>query len=310
MAKNAVFSQTIPFQFNSNQELKRLSLLFDKIYIKKPAIPQLQPYEVIDTNIAEEESVKSLYNELKVFEYLHANNIIEEYTCTPLLKNPLLSIDETNYIDSYFNKLDEAVNAGQIKDFFENNFEENYLTTLSIEDIESRINALELSKKFNSEFYPVLKSDKFFEEKEKKREIIHFVLSNIPEPDENTPWEAIIDFRKDDDVRNKYLKLISWINNIAISNLSANDIKDEYEHLYSDYIRAYKLHNIKYRNSLLEVLIPAGAALLIGEPFSGLKLASEYISMKLKSVSILEEEGKLPGNEIAYIYKVNQKLKP
>jgi hypothetical protein len=306
MAKNAVYRPITPFQFNSNIELKKLSILFDKIYIENPAAPKLKPFELLDKKIAINEGIKLLYTEAKMYEYLHENGIIEEYSKIPIMKNSRLTEEESKYILNHFEKLKQAISQNKLKEFYDDNFEQRYLSTLVIEDIMARIEALELSQTHDSEFYPILKSDTLFQQNGKKSQIVYFILNNIPEPEVNTPWEKIIDFRKDTDVKNKYLKLISWINHITLSNLSVNDIKEEYETLYSDYIKAFNYHNMKYNNSMLQVLVPAAAAFFIGEPYSGIKLASDYISMKLKSVTILEDESKLPGKEIAYIYAAKQ----
>ena len=176
------------------------------------------------------------------------------------MKNSRLSDEESKYILNYLEKVKEASHQNKLKDFFEDNFEQQLSTTLAIEDIQVRIEALELSQNYNSEFYPILKTDNLFNQIGKKSQIVYFILGNIPEPEANTPWEAIIDFRNDNDVKNKYLKLISWINTVTISSFSVSDVKEEYESLHSDYIKAFKFHRMKYNNSILQVLIPAAAS--------------------------------------------------
>jgi hypothetical protein len=88
-----------------------------------------------------------------------------------------------------------------------------------------------------------------------------------------------------------------------------NDIIDKYEYLYSEYVKAFRLHKMKYKTSLIELLIPAGAALLTGQPISAFRLASDFIKLKLVSINLLEEEAKLSGKEIAYIYRTNEDFK-
>ena len=91
------------------------------------------------------------------------------------------------------------------------------------------------------------------------------------------------------------------------SNLS--DIEDEYHYLYSQYVSAFKLHKMKYSNSILGILVTIGDAftssLLKGKLFSAIK---GLIDIKSAKINLLEEEGKFPGKEIAYIHSLNQEL--
>lgn len=308
MSKNAVYDPVIPYRFNLNSELKRLSILFDKIFIRQPAIPNLKPYEFLDKNIAKEESTKSLYNEVKVFEYLKENKIIEEYSYIPFLNNERLTEEESNYLNKYTDDLSKLNSYEKVQEHFENNFDEQFNKTLLVDDINARIDALQLSERFQNEFYPVLKSHKSFQAEGKKTEVIKFVLSNIPQPDDSVSWEQIIDFRNDEEIRLKYLELINWVNEVAISNLSLNEIKERYEFLSLTYKRAFERHKLKSTLGIIEILVAAGLSFFSSNIPMALNLTSNIIKVGSTTLNLLQEEGKLPGKEIAYIYKAQQKF--
>lgn len=177
-------------------------------------------------------------------------------------------------------------------------------------DILVRLDAIQLRKMHNAEFYPAVRTTGAFPtETNKKASVIQFLLNDIPQPDLNTPWKQILDFRSDEDIRNKYLALIKWINNVSTSDQSLNVIEEEYESLYSDYMRRFKIHKLKYNNSVLELLVTAGAGALVALQFG--EFASSFknlLSMKLSHVKLLEEEMNIPGREVAYIYHAKKKF--
>jgi hypothetical protein len=314
MAKYGVFKIDNTSIFRDTNILKRSSLLFDKILVRERIV------------YTEEDRIK--YNvpddlwamiglENHTFDFLQENGILEIYT---IPSQQLMSdADERKpLLDELFNSLlKESDQYIELRDAFNNNdldriklLRKDDLLGGQISDLSLRIDALSLMKGSNSvEFYPILSSDYTYKTESKKEHVISFMLSDIPIPNEDVAWEQIIDFRQDVEVRNKYLALLNWINEISNSSFSIAEIKEKYEYLHSEYLKHFKLHKMKYNISFLEILIPAGASLLFGQPFLGLKLASDFIKMKLLSVSLLEEEGKLPGKEIAYIYKVNEKFK-
>ena len=180
-------------------------------------------------------------------------------------------------------------------------------------DISVRLDAIELRKQYQDEFYPGVRSMGSYstsEGSQLKSNIIQFLLEDIPQPDPNTAWEQIVDFRTDGDAKNKYLALINWINKIANTNGSLSDIKEEYEYLYNDYIKHFKLHKLKYNNTLLEVIVTAGAGLLLalqaGEFVHSFK---NLLQMNLSHIKLMEEESKIPGKEVAYIYHAQTTFK-
>jgi len=132
----------------------------------------------------------------------------------------------------------------------------------------------------------------------KKSSVIQFLLNDIPEPDINTPWEQIVDFRSDENVKNKYLALINWIKKVSNSSVSLSDIKEEYEYLYDDYIKPLKLHKLKYNNTILELIVTDGAGMLLalqaGEFISSFK---NLLQINLSYIKLMEEESKIPAKK-------------
>src|SRR5260221_12380978 len=172
--------------------------------------------------------------------------------------------------------------------------------------ISARIDALMLSARYNIECFPIIFSTNSIRQQEKKENVFQFLLNEIPEPDDSTPWEQIIDFRSDEDTRLKYLALINWVNEVAKTNLSVNEIKDKYEYLYLDYKTGYERHKIKSTLSTLEIIAVAGTAFFTNNVPIALTLVSNFLKIGMSTMNLLKEEGNLPGKEIAYIYHTNK----
>jgi hypothetical protein len=293
MPKFAVYNPNTGNDLNFNgSELKRLALFFDKIYVSN--------------SVEQSDTIKDI--DLVGIEYLEKNDILELYDKRIIMENAIVSEKDQDFITTYNEYILEVQNTGELDTMPLKSLAPIVVTTFLIDDIYSRIDAIELAKKFKADFHPILKIENTYPELGKKSEVIQFMLNNIPEPDKNTPWPALIEFRLDHELRNKRLALINWINEISLTPHSINGIIDKYEYLYSEYVKHLRLHKLKYNYSILEVIVPLGFSILTGEPFNGLKVASDYLKVRLKSVSLLQEESKLPGKEIAYIYHVNKKF--
>lgn len=108
---------------------------------------------------------------------------------------------------------------------------------------------------------------------------------------------------------NKYFALINWINKVSVSSASISDIEDEYRLLYSNYMIAFKLHKMKYSSKSLGIFVTMAdnftSSLLRGKIFSAIH---GLLDIRTVKVTLLEEERKLPGREIAYIYHADQKF--
>lgn len=307
MGKNAVYWTIEPYHYNKNRELKKLSLLFDKIYFRKP-LTKVTPSDIIGDNIKNRGIILEINDELKLYEYLQKRNVIEEYDSIPATKTDITSENELEYLTDYLNQLREYAKT-PIWTEDHDTIIKRFQTSVTVHDIQTRVDSIALSRKHNSEFYPIIKSNGFYTERAKKTQVVHFTLDKIPEPSENTSWDQIIEFRSDKNVRNKYLTLVKWINNVTISSATFSDIQDEYESLYSDYMKYFTLHQLKYNFSKIEMIVGAGidflASLASGQFIPAF---NNLLKMKLSNINLLQEEANIPGKEIAYIYHANQKF--
>ncbi|MNE25352.1 hypothetical protein D3C80_1186790 [compost metagenome] len=106
------------------------------------------------------------------------------------------------------------------------------------------------------------------------------------------------------------MALINWINRTSNSNSKISEIKEEYDYLYSEYIKQFNLHKMKYNNSKLEVIVNATVNFVTnvatGNYISSIK---DLFQFNIKNASLLQEESKLTGKEIAYIFHAKETFK-
>jgi len=315
MAKNAVFPYVMFTRFVDEPMLKRLALFFENICISEARLDQILKTDVINLR----EDLRQLAYEKAVWEFLLEKNIVKTY---PFNLDKHKTIEEGSEKAQLYQKLAKLIPFRKETEKGSNivnsqlsdaELQESKIKALesffTSHDISVRLDAIDLGEDTTSEHYPILRTNLSFNQQEKKSSVIQFLMNDIPEPDPVTAWEQIVDFRTDPDVKNKYLALINWVNKMAVSSASVSDICDEYEYLYSDYIKHFKLHKLKYNNTMLEVIVTAGAGVLMalqaGEFISSFK---NLLQMNLSHITLMQEESKLPGKEVAYIYHLKKQF--
>jgi hypothetical protein len=118
-----------------------------------------------------------------------------------------------------------------------------------------------------------------------------------------------LEFKSDEDIKLKYLALINWTNKVAQTGASVSDMKDEYVYLYHDYMKHFKLHKLKYNNTMLELIVNAGVGVFAAfQTGTYLPVIKNLLQMNLSQASLDSEESKIPGKEVAYIYHTKQQF--
>lgn len=315
MSRNAVYIPSSTMTLVEDMHFKRVSLLFDRIYIHQWKIKQIPSRDMIDREIPDELWFQ-YEQENALYDYLIDKGIVVPYEhLTAFNSGTLLDVKKT--------LLDEAESVisdlGAIREEIENAPTIEELRTASMRsmekaaqsrDIQARIDSLSLAEMYEDEFFPVLSSAISFKSVGRKTHVLKFLLDNIPEPRFDTPWDQIIDFRSDDSIRLKYLALINWVNEMANSSFNLNEIRDKYDYLYLDYKRSVEKHKIKFTLGTLEVLVAAGIGFITSDLPNSLNLVSNFLKVGSSTLNLLKEEGNLPGKEIAYVYHTKQRFNP
>lgn len=145
--------------------------------------------------------------------------------------------------------------------------------------------------------------------------VIEVILNEFPVPDDQTPWEQILEFRDNPDSRSRFFALKEWMNEVARLELPPNEVLDKFNALITDYTEHLKVHKMKTRQETLRTLLFSegfftGASLstwgnLVTK--AGM-VVSPLFTIAQHRLKLLEGETNAPGREIAYIMKAKRKF--
>ena len=138
---------------------------------------------------------------------------------------------------------------------------------------------------------------------------IEIVLNQLPQPDELTPWEAILEWRDDEEAQVRFRRLKRWMSNIGADDKKSEDLEDELRYLIDEYGAYMRLHQIKANTGLIRTVVVHGAQ--FAENILKLRLgvaAEQLLSIRERRIALLEAEQKAPGREIAYLVEAQRRF--
>ena len=181
---------------------------------------------------------------------------------------------------------------------------EQYKESVNVsKEVVTRISSLFLNKFSKDDTVPLLERE-IPNTESKQSKVLEVILSKIPIPDDNIPWEKIIDYRKDPDTKKKFTALRVWIQDISRKDYTQNEISDRIDYLINEYEQHLKLHSLKYSHGSIRVFVTTLSDII--ENLATLKfskIAETLFSLREKNISLLEAELQAPGREIAYLSK-------
>jgi hypothetical protein len=132
--------------------------------------------------------------------------------------------------------------------------------------------------------------------------VLGVVLNALPEPDDSTPWEAVLDFRNDPEAMESLRRLRRWLATAALDARDPRRIELELEGLLEGYTAHLRLHRMKTNRGTLQTFVILAANVLdaiLHVRFS--EAAKTVFNFYDRRVALLEAELSAPGREVAYI---------
>lgn len=140
------------------------------------------------------------------------------------------------------------------------------------------------------------------------QEVMEVILHNLPQPDESTPWEAILDWRNDDEAKLKLRRLRHWIDKVSQrKELDFGHLQNEILSLIDDYRNHMKVHGFNTRSGVLRAIVTTTAEIF--EDFVKLKwgkLCDLPFQLTGHRIKQIEADMKAPGRELAYIVSAQE----
>lgn len=288
------------FRFSEAKEsIKHASLLFDYI---SPAGIEIA-YWLWD-NIASKKT-KPLKEILDEFEWLKKNEIVIE---------PPSAFDSKSLLNYFLNKLmSDDPNASELRSKIIQAHRSEIGSKLTEHAQVGIIRRASIRLREKTGWDTVVLDPRLKEDsplfQPGQDSVAQIILRNIPKPDPSTPWEVILEYRSDPDSRVRFFRLKNWINKLASSHRSPNEIEDELRELIHEYEEYMKLHRMKVQSSMLEAIVTIAAEIVEGLiKFKWSDAAKALFSIKRQRIELLEAEREAPGREIAYLIDVRKKF--
>ncbi len=284
--------------------LKRQILLFDKIIVEEQSLGLAKTF----VNYTPNRNLESFKFNNQEIDFLGA----EGYLSIETINRPInvkIDSDEEKFMETLRNESEEI---NTLLAVLKANPSSGTLTKLmgiikKLPTSFARALGIRLREEGN-DAYPVFDDEPDYTSSGKKEDVLKFLLKQIPEPDDSVSWEQIIDFRNDPDTMKKYYALIKWVNDVSQKEFNTNEIEEEYQYLYHDYSEQYRIHKMKHKQGIIEVLVTAAVDVFIHNLGAG-HISSSLFALWKHQLNLLEAEAKFTGREVAYIYKLEQTLK-
>jgi hypothetical protein len=138
----------------------------------------------------------------------------------------------------------------------------------------------------------------------KMGEVMQIVIKEMPQPDDSTPWEDIVEFRRDPESSRKLLGLNRWIHQFTSSKSSIREIQEELVWLLQEYEDHMRLHRMKLTKGSFETVLTTTGKVI--EDLTRLRfgeLAKLPFVLADRKIALLEAERGAPGRDVAYIWK-------
>ena len=294
-------------------QLKRDSLLFDQIGI----FGLSQIYETLNSSANDPDLPKAyLKNKLEPkimdLKWLEENQIIFEITTEKefgekAVKDYFSKVDSIYSAEEVLKLSTKLVEAGEIVDNIHNKAELVELIKAS-DAIVLRLKSLMMGTTKGITAVTTLPYTEYSREvpNSQKANAAQIVIKKLPLPNNETPWEQIIDYRNDPENQKNLLNLRRWIRKISTENLSPVELEEEIEWLINKFQEHMKFHKMKANTETLEVITKVPLEFLELK-FS--KIVEPLFALKKRQINLLEAELNAPGKEMAYIIKANDTFK-
>ncbi len=243
-------------------------------------------------------------------EELERAGLITEYTIEEFDRDYETYKDETT-ITQAWKRYDLANGFLESKNqAFEERFVDFLETFREVGQLEARTNAMILNRKHKDEFVPLIRrSYKNFKEDEyfRKASVLSVIINQFPATTEELSADKLHELKNDNVASLKLSRLRNWAVEVTNSKLSEKEISQKLDYLLNEYKNQLDLHKIKYELGVIETFVTTSLEVLeniVKLNFS--KAAKVLFDLKRKELTLLEEEEKLIGKEVAYLQLIEQ----
>ena len=140
-----------------------------------------------------------------------------------------------------------------------------------------------------------------------KSDITRVVLSKLPVPVEDTPWEDVIGFKQDGKTQDQIHRLRRWMRTANENPFDERRVSEEIEYLLDDYESHMSKHLKKHKLSMIEAAFatPLGIAEDIVK-INWSNIPNRFFKIAHQKIDLDITESTCKGNEVAYIHSARK----
>ena len=177
--------------------------------------------------------------------------------------------------------------------------------------LNARVYSIILNNKDQNVYTPIIRSNYYnfaTPDHFSTSSVLSVLLNKFPTPSTDVELDKFIDFKNDPDTQLKLARLKDWILEISKKNYSEKEIEQKIDYLLQEYTAQLDLHKLKYNLGYIETFVTISLEVLENVAKLNLSKAAKVLfDLSKQDISLLEAEQKLPGKELAFLHKLNNK---
>jgi hypothetical protein len=138
---------------------------------------------------------------------------------------------------------------------------------------------------------------------------IELVLPHMPVPAPDTPWEDILNFRRDPVAKERLHRLENWDRRIMAGESTRAQVEADLREDLHSYEEHMRLHSMKINHGVLKTIVKTTAQVL--EATARLKfteIADALFMFSERRLALLEAELTAPGRHLAYVVNARERF--
>jgi hypothetical protein len=147
------------------------------------------------------------------------------------------------------------------------------------------------------------------EELARAEQIYDVLLTQMPVPVQATPWDDLLEFRRETATRLQFMDLHRWVRKMVREDLSVRETIEELEYLLLSYENHLNTHRVRFRYGKLRLLLSFGAGVVENSLKFKLKELVDLPFQFAERVAALKDaDARAPGREISYIVRARERF--
>ena len=139
-----------------------------------------------------------------------------------------------------------------------------------------------------------------------KYDVLKIEIGALPLPVEHVPWQQLIDYRNDPEIKGNFLLIRDWVSEVARGSFTLDQVEETLEYLVNRFRRGLEVHGINSTTMGLVAYVVTNPEFLQTLAGAGPEWGTRALfSVEPLKIGLLEGESTSPGSAVAYLMEVN-----